>query len=342
METTYNRSLVIGKFIPPHVGHIRLMKRAIDIAHDHLIVVCQHSSDKIPADLRKTWIETIIPGVNVVVFNGEHLPQSDEADINISKRWAEAIKDKYGIFDVIVTSEKYGDTYAKAAGIEHYMWDYLRKVYPVRGSDIMKSPVLNWSYIPDEIKYYFVQKICVIGPESTGKSTLTKQLANYYDSYHVPELARDWLKDRQPRVEEFPIFGMIQAGNVLTAMLNAERSGMVFSDTDALVTRIFLPEYFPESPESMPRKDNTWGFLRQIEKYMKYDFYILLAPTVPWVDDGSRVFSDENTRWNLFIKYRHELDQMGVPYVEIDSKDWNTRFLDAQDGLLKFLQGEYK
>jgi len=339
METTYNRSLVIGKFIPPHTGHIRLMERAIDIAHDHLIVVCKHSSDKIPADLRKTWIETIIQGANVVVFDGEHLPQEDTADIKISKAWAGAIKDEYGIFDVIVTSEKYGDTYAEAAGIEHYMWDYLRKAYPVRGSDIMKSPILNWhwQYIPDEIKYYFVKKICVIGPESTGKTTLTHQLANYYDSYYVPEMARTWLQDRQPRLEEFPLFGLIQAGTVLTAMLKTT-SGMVFSDTDALVTRMFLPEYFPMLPIINSELDT---FLRYIEKVMKYDFYILCAPTVPWVDDGSRVFSDEETRWNLFIKYRHELDKMKVPYIEIDSMDWNTRYLDAQEGVLNYLKGDY-
>lgn len=190
-----------------------------------------------------------------------------------------------------------------------------------------------------------LKKIVVIGPESTGKSTLCTQLAAHYQTHWVPEYAREYLLRHgtdyrfeqlleiakgQRRLEEEGVQrvrekwimdnGRVDNGDIRKQL-------PVFIDTDMYVMKVWCEFVFGHC--------HTWILDRLVEQ--EYDLYLLAGIDAPWVKDELREYPDYATREKLYHHYRDALMQQHVPWVEI-SGSYEERLQKAIQAVDQLLQ----
>lgn len=176
-----------------------------------------------------------------------------------------------------------------------------------------------------------MKKIVTIGPESTGKSTLCKLLAEHYKTVWVPEYAREYLlkngKDYQYNDLLKIAEGQIALEEKICKEIEANNnSSLVIIDTDLLVIKVWSEFVFNKCDNSI---------LTQIAN-RKYDLYILCKPDLPWVKDELREYPDVETRNKLYNHYKDILVNQQVPWVEV-SGNYEERFRIAVEAINKLL-----
>ena len=156
-------------------------------------------------------------------------------------------------------------------------------------------------------------RIVLYGPESTGKSTLAKALAEYYNTQWVPEFARDFLQekwDREKAVCTLDDLLTIARGQLeLENDLISTSQRFIFCDTNILVTKAWSETHFDGycAPELQ-----HW-----VEKF-HYDHYFLTNVDVPWEADDLRDRPDQ--RRVQFDHFKGLLDQLRVSYTLLKGK----------------------
>ncbi len=185
-----------------------------------------------------------------------------------------------------------------------------------------------------------IRKIVVIGPESTGKSTLCKSLAEHYNTSWVPEYAREYLLKKGTSYTYKNLLtiakGQIDLENsALTALStnsNQEsvsrplkqndgfgfRGNKLFIDTDMYVMKVWCEFVFNNC--------YTWILNRIAER--KYDGYLLCDVDLEWIPDALREYPEEKTRQKLFHYYKNILENQSVPWTTING-DYGERFRKA-------------
>jgi NadR type nicotinamide-nucleotide adenylyltransferase len=155
-----------------------------------------------------------------------------------------------------------------------------------------------------------IKKIVIIGPESTGKSTLSRQLATHYKTLWTAEFAREYLLKNGSAYTYDDLLviakGQIQleeAGLLNVAALSPNNP-FLFIDTDMYVMKVWCEFVF--------NKCHQW-ILDQIAQ-RKYDLYLLCNTDIPWVKDALREYPDHETRQVLFNMYKDLLVNQQVPW----------------------------
>jgi HTH-type transcriptional repressor of NAD biosynthesis genes len=171
------KGLVIGKFYPPHKGHSFLIETAAQKIDELYVLVCDDPRQKISAQKRAEWLQKIHPRTKVLVI--EDILQDDD-----SKAWAEHVKNFLGFTpDIVFSSEDYGITYTKFLNCEHEMVDKDRVNITISATKIRGDIKKYSEYLHPIVKNFFKTKIVVLGAESTGTTTLAKDLAKYYKTF---------------------------------------------------------------------------------------------------------------------------------------------------------------
>lgn len=185
-----------------------------------------------------------------------------------------------------------------------------------------------------------IQKIVILGPESTGKSTLCELLAQHYKTLWCPEFAREYLltngtdyqyedlltiaKGQVALEEEFTVmvnspWSMVNGSWVNSRTLKtATHRPMLFIDTDMYVMKVWCEYVFQKCHQFI---------LDQIVQ-RKYDLYLLCKPDLPWVQDALREYPDEKPRQELYHIYHDIMINQQTPWVEI-SGDYEERLRQA-------------
>jgi len=202
-------------------------------------------------------------------------------------------------------SENYGERLAAEVGAKFIPVDVGRALVPISGTAIRTQPLQHWKYIPDCVRPYFVKRVCIFGPESTGKSTLARDLAARFDTVYVSEFARGLLDLTGGRCDasDIPLIARGQAAAEDSLVRRANR--VIFCDTDILLTTVWSETLFGDCPTSV----------REMALQRNYDLYLLLDVDVPWVDDAQRFLPHH--RQEFFNRCREVLDQNGRRYVVI-------------------------
>jgi NadR type nicotinamide-nucleotide adenylyltransferase len=149
-------------------------------------------------------------------------------------------------------------------------------------------------------------RIVVTGPESTGKTTLAKQLAEYYHGNYIPEYARQFI-EQLPRDYTFEDVEAIAMAQVKQFQETRDSSDRIFIfDTWLIITKVWFNWVFCETP--------LW--LEDQIRSCPIDLFLLCHPDLPWEADRVRENGGEN-RVRLFNQYREELNKYGFNFVEI-------------------------
>jgi len=172
-----------------------------------------------------------------------------------------------------------------------------------------------------------LKKIVVIGPESTGKSTLCGYLADYYNTLWCPEFAREYLLENGTAYTIDDLItiakGQLDAAQKHIAALQSQidQTGIVkplIIDTDMYVMKVWSEYVFGTCPTFI---------LDEINK-QDFDLYLLCKPDIPWVKDELREYPDEKPRQELFQIYKDILINQQTPWIEI-SGSFETRHQKA-------------
>ena len=161
-----------------------------------------------------------------------------------------------------------------------------------------------------------MKKIVVIGPESTGKSTLCKQLAQHYNGLWCPEFAREYLLSNGTAYTYDDLLhiakGQLALEDEYTRLVQglqpgAQNPNLLFIDTDMYVMKVWSEFVFGKCHRFM---------LDQIVE-RKYDLYLLCYIDLPWVKDELREYPDPAIRQRLYLIYKDIMANQSVPFTEI-------------------------
>ena len=327
MEKKYKSGLVLGKFFPPHRGHLYLIDTAIENCELVHVIVCNNINQYIPGELRVKTLNEIYKDKNVIIhsMNDIHLPQHDYECNSLDEFYTLWIPEVYKLIDKIdcvFTSETYGDDFAKYLGVEHFLLDIERKKYPISGTKIRSNPFDTWEFIPKEIKPFFVKRIAIMGPESVGKSVMTKKLATYFNTNFLVEYGRLVYENNGNKVGIKDFIPISEGRQSLEDWTIKESNKLLFCDTEDITTYIFSKMYCPDE-----YKQTEEYFLNVLKTKPKYDLYLLLKPDCKSKQDGTRNFLKERDEHYDVIK--SELIKYGCNFFEISGTKWESRLNDC-------------
>lgn len=306
--------MVLGKFMPPHLGHLYLVEFARRYAEELTVVVGSLAGEPIAGDLRVAWMRELFPQLRVVHLTDENpqLPHEHPDFWEIWKRSLERIVAQP--IDLVFAGEDYGARLAQVLGAQFVPVNGMRSLVPVSGTQIRENPAAHWSYLPPPVRAHFVRRVSVFGPESTGKSTLAARLAEHFQTLWVPEFARGWLEARGGQVtpEDLPVISRAQRAS--EEALARQCGPLLFTDTDPSATPLWSEELF--------------GFTYPVleESVCPYALTLLCAPDVPWVEDPVRYRPEGGQLF--WERCRRRLESEGRRVVQL-SGSWEERWAKA-------------
>ncbi|HEY4267758.1 MAG TPA: AAA family ATPase [Galbitalea sp.] len=241
--------LVIGKFYPPHLGHVALIERAALEADRVTAIVMASASESIPLADRVAWLVAAVahlPGVRVIGTRDD-APVKYDSEIAWIAQTAQmqVVLRQLGVtrLDAVVSSEPYGVELAARLGARAVMHDQNRVGVSISGTAVRADPVGTWSMLPEATRLGWAVRIVLVGGESTGTTTLTEDLQAHYRAtgypgvLPVPEYGREFTYELHRR-----------------SVAEAERTGMPIPGSDQLV---WLPEYFSEIAFEQTKREDA-------------------------------------------------------------------------------------
>ena len=312
--------LVIGKFLPPHRGHAYLIETALARVDRLIVLVCSLKREAIPGERRVAWLREMFPAADVRHHADENPSEPHEHE-RFWELWTASIRRLVPAGpDLVFSSEDYGEELARRLGARHALVDRERRAVPISGRALLADPMRLWDFLPECVRPDFVRRVVVSGPESTGKTTLARRLAEHFATAWVPEFARDYLEAKHAGrpipsppcdADDIPVIARGQTDAEDEAARRANR--LLFCDTDLYVTRLYAEEYFGSCPE----------WIREAAAEGRYALHLLLDVDVPWVTDPQR--DRPELRAEMLSRLRLMLEADQRRYVLV-SGDWQARF----------------
>lgn len=328
----FRRGLVVGKFCPLHRGHELVIQTAIANCDEVLVIsYTKPEFAECPPLKREAWIQALFPSVKTLVLNDEllyHLcaqhnlqhaaiPQNDASDIIHRKFVGWLCWDLLHLtVDAVFTSEDYGDgfsialtAYFKERGhpsqmVKHVCVDKARTLIPTTGTSIRTDPHLHRQFLSPAVYASFVKRICILGGESTGKTTLSIALANHFETVWAPEYGRELWDARRGDLEYEDLLKIGQEQISREKALAEKANHWLFCDTAPLTTLFYSVSMFNQADPQLQELANR-----------RYDAVFLCAPDFPFVQDGTR--KDDDFRQRQHRWYLNTLAEKDLPYFLI-------------------------
>jgi len=146
---------------------------------------------------------------------------------------------------------------------------------------------------------------CLHGPESTGKTTLARELAMHFGSVVVPEFGRLYCEIFGNACDVDDLRAIRRGHDLLAAAGRRKARGILILDTDAVMTAIWADILTGTRPADLDRIDDP------------AELYLLCDIDVPFAPDSIRYFPDPGTRANMFAQCRAELEKRKLAFVTI-------------------------
>ena len=174
-----------------------------------------------------------------------------------------------------------------------------------------------------------IVKVVLFGPESTGKTTISEQLAKYYNTVWVPEYAREYLQDKwnneRKTCEPKDLLPIAEGQMRLENELAKKATDLLICDTDLLETKVYSEAYY-------------LGYCDpKLEKYAlenSYDLYFLTLIDIPWEKDDLRDKPKERER--MFLYFKETLEKYNRNFIILKG-DKKARLKTAVEHIDKLL-----
>jgi HTH-type transcriptional repressor of NAD biosynthesis genes len=315
--------LVIGKFYPPHAGHHFVIDKAVSEC-DFVTVICLYSvTEGIDPSLRFQWLCNRHPDeskVYIMTAQDEFpvdydSPEAWDNHVGIMKKYLQesVIGDPDPITDVYGSEEYIPELARRFDAIPHVV-DLERKFFPVSASAVREDPGANWQFLEPDVRAWIAKqrKVVCIGAESSGTTTLAKDLAKDFGTAFVPEYGRIYSEGLgQDHVwtneEFFHIFEMQK--KMEDQIARQVSSPLLICDTDWFATQIWQ-QYLVN-----PTSDEFWD--KGLPQSPSGDFpeLYILTDLCPWEDDGTRVGESFRERMQYDFRFWLEHEENPIPHI---------------------------
>lgn len=265
-------ALVVGEFCPPVMADLALVHDAARLADGVAVLVVDRDDLPVPAPVRVAWLSRSLPGVAVLA-----LPAGSAVDEGAVARALGARP--VAVVGAPVLASAWGAT-AMDDTPAHSERERARR-----------DPVGHWGELPPAVRGGLTRRICFVGAESSGKTTLSRLMAGRHATTWVPEYGRDYTIEKMAAgtndhwdTDDFVIIARRQ-GELEDD--TAEGAGpLLFCDTDAFATAIWHERYL----------HFRTTLVEDIADARRYDLYVLCGIDVPFEADGVR-FSEQIRPW---------------------------------------------
>ena len=285
----FHTGLVVGKFAPLHLGHEHVIRAAI-AACDH-VVLLSYSRPEFPGcdpARRAAWLAVRFPETTRIVLDHKHEPLPDNTDSDDTHRAFCATilrRELYRPIDAIFTSEDYGPGFAadlasrQSTPVTHVSVNQARDEVAVSGTELRADIHGLRRFLSPEVYATFIQRIGILGGESTGKSTLAAALASELQTNYVSEYGRELWQARKGRLEfdDLVAIAREQIRREEIALLEPSTKQFLFCDTTPLTTLFYSLQMFNRAApelEDLARRP--------------YHHLILCDDDFPFFQDGTR------------------------------------------------------
>lgn len=342
--------MFFGKFAPLTTGHVSAINRAAGRVDELYVVLCydEKFNSTEPTSLQKALslnsrfralVNTFkhMKHVHVTYVDETPVPSYPEGSEQFTDLVRHKLHEEFKVLQIheVFSSEieyaEYFSTYWPKS--THVLIDPERKLVDISATKVRSNPYQYWDYLSHAAKRDFVKKVCIIGVESTGKSTLTKNLANHFSTVSVEEVGRTMCEDEMAGTEKFMSARDYEAIAVSHKVKEYEYSKIankvLFSDTNNLITLF-----------SMECQGITSAMVQEMAEREEYDLVIMLDTDVQWVYDPLRTNSTDELRASTFEQLKDICTRVGTEYVQIGGT-YNERY-NASVELVNNLLGEPK
>jgi len=316
--------VVIGKFMPLHKGHMYMIEFAKNFVDDLTVLVdnLPSSVDTMTLQDRVDIVQTTFPdikvkGIDVITY------QEPEDAPDFWEAWRDYIIRNVGAKpDYIIGSMDYIKKLAEVLECEYIMVDKDRTHLPISATMIRNSidAYMNGNhddffkvrdFIPDATNLYLTRDIYIVGGESTGKSTLSKKLANQLETICVNEYAIKYIEDHGRDLKENDLINIAKGQFAQQNTFRKKSNLFCIHDTDIITTKIWYKKFFGADE----------GIFDNLIDRQKDGLYILLKPTIDWVNEDYRYFEDSSDRNWFHEEFKKELAHYGKKFVELSAND---------------------
>ena len=299
------RGFLLGKFLPPHEGHLAMCEAASALVDELTVLVCTLSREPIPGERRAAWMRELLPRARVLHLD-EDVPQEPDEHPDFWTIWRGLCRRFHPEpVDRVFGSEDYVLRLAAELEAEPVLIDPERMGLPVSGSAIRADPPAHWSRVPGPVRSWFQRRVTLFGAESTGKTTLAQRLAASLGTLCAPEHGRAHDRARGERAWAEADFDTIAARHVAIREAVARRAGPVLvEDTDPLLTAVWQEMLLGTRP--------GWADAAPLA-----DLYLLCGADAPFVQDGTRHFGAAEARVEFAKRCEAILAERGARVVRL-------------------------
>lgn len=307
--TAIKKGVVIGKFMPLHNGHVYMLDFARNFCDELTILVDNLEGQTIDPETRADIVRKTFPQANVTVKAlPNRMPQDPSEHPDFWQIWKDGIESNLDCKpNYILGAMDYIKDLAKVLDTDYMMIDKERTFVPVSATMIRNDPFANWGYIAPESRSLFTKRICIIGGESTGKTTLAKALAKVFDTTFVPEYARTVIEENEGRLDLSDYERIAYGQKALNDTLLPTANKVIFHDTDFLTTKIWSEK---THSASLP-------FLDELIRDNPFDLYLVTDNSVGWEKDDVRFYPEQEDRDWFLDRFLSELEGRSLPYLKL-------------------------
>jgi len=314
--------------MPPHLGHQLMCETGAALAECMTVLVCSTELEPLAGDLRAQWMRELLPQCRVQHMHRD-IPQEPAEHADFWNIWRVAIREYHPQpIDLVLGSEPYVFRLAAELDARAVLLDPERELTPVSGSSVRADPLGAWQWLPQPVRKFYQRRVCILGPESTGKSTLTTELARRFDGTPMTEYGRTYDAFYR-RGEDWQHDDFIHLATTHLAMresLSERGRSLVVEDTDAIQTAVWAAALKSEV-----------SLVNLVPRFEPADLYLLLTPEVAWHDDNTRYFGDPSTRAAFFDSCKALLEAHACRYLVVSGSDWSARTEQAASAVAVLL-----
>lgn len=353
-------SLIVGRFNPPHEGHHFLIDTAARSSRSVTVIVLGSERETAPIATRVAWMREAhswYPHVTIVgAFDPHPTSPDDPAVWDLHER---VLRDAIGQtgnpvpVDAVFTPAANGPELARRFGAHLINLGNSREPFLYSSTDIRKDPVGHWDDIRPVVRGWLAKRVVVVGAESTGTTTLTKDLREVYRrrggpyglTQWVREYGRDmsWIKLNKLRAERVlnqqpeptmwdvtwtdkDFIDIVREQNQLEDQAAELGGPLLLCDTDSWASMIWQERYLGHiSPD-----------VAAFSQHQPRSLYILTNHDgVAFEQDGVR--DGEHVREAMTNRFREALGEQKTPWIEVSGADHSLRLAESIEAIDRVL-----
>lgn len=313
------RAYVLMTAMPPTKGHLRLVQFASALAPEVVVILATQPGEPYVNE-RLSAMRAAVPANVTVNHLHRQLPQDPTAAAEFWPMWASFL-DLYGIQagDLLVASEPYGAKVAEITGATFMPFDIGRELYYSRATDVRTDPITHFGEILPQFQRYLRKTVTLFGAESTGKTTLSKYLAQDMNGAWFFEYARPYLEAVGTEITQDTMKNIWEGQRALQefARDTTVDEPFIIQDTDLYSTLGYYQLWDGKFP----------GQIQHDARTLQSDIYLITPSNIPFEADPIRYGGDKRESDDQF--WIDLAEREGLNYHVLKSASRNGRRMEA-------------